>query len=645
MSELIRFVSIATLLVTSIAVAQSPPPLEAYGAMPAISLMTISPSGKRFAYRMTTSEQDAIVVVDLDANELISGMAVGEISARELRFVDDDNLIIIAGRTAKAFGFRGQFDYSAAFRFKVATKSIEQLLKRAKDLYPAQSGLGEIIGVADDGDRLLMPAFHIEDVRGGDPKYGLYSVAVGSNRARLVEKGGHSTIDWFADEEGNMLARVDYQQQNNQYRVWSLVESRTLIFEMETEILPAGPVGVLPEGDALVYASRSKGSDFLAFFRMDLDDGEITGPIIERSDSSVEIVHSDINRVVHGVQYSGFTPTYEFFDSDLNMRVTAFVEELEGTSATLVSWSDDFRHLVVQISGGWNSGAYLLFRADSEEPELIAAVRPDIAFEQVVPTVTTSYPARDGLEIPALVTTLPDLRTKGSVPLVVLPHGGPAAHDQLEFDWMAQYFASRGYVVFQPQFRGSSGFGAAFQRAGYGEWGGKMQSDIDDGVDHLVDRGLVDPERVCIVGASYGGYAALAAGAFSPNKYKCIASIAGISDLTRMLKSDLRKYGRNHWAISYWERQYGGAEFDWAELDAISPIKFVDKFQAPVLLIHGKKDTVVPSEQSKIMRNALRKAGKDVTMVELKGEDHWLSYSESRLTTLRALAAFVGKHL
>jgi dipeptidyl aminopeptidase/acylaminoacyl peptidase len=348
---------------------------------------------------------------------------------------------------------------------------------------------------------------------------------------------------------------------------------------------------------------------------------------------------------VHGVRFSGFSPTYEFFDPELDARMQKIVNGLTETSTTLVGWSAGFENLVVLVSGGWNSGLYLLFRAGSLEPEIVATVRPDIPADQVVPTQITSYTARDGLEIPALVTALPELREKGRAPLLVVPHGGPASYDRLEFDWLAQYFASRGYVVLQPQFRGSSGFGGDFMRAGFGEWGGKMQTDIDDGVDHLVAKGLVDPDRVCIAGMSYGGYAALAAGAFSPGKYKCVAAVAGVSDLERMLKSDRRKYGRNHWAISYWERQYGGDDFDWDKLAAISPVNFADRFEAPVLLVHGRKDTVVPIKQSKAMERALRKADKDVTLHELKGEDHWLSYGESRLETLTALASFIQQHL
>jgi len=607
--------------------------------------MAISPSGKRVAYRMTTSEQDAIVIVDLEAGKMIGGIEVGEIAARSLQFVDDENLIIIAGRTTKALGFRGQFDYSAAFRFDIASQKLDQLLVRAEELYPAQSGLGDIIAVTDGGKRLFMPAYHAEDETVTDPRYGVYSVNIDTNQARLINRGSFTAIDWFAGSNGELLARVDFDQRHDLYRIWSLGESRELIYEKETKIPLSGPVGVVPGGDALVFTLIPQNSSFPTYYRMDLEDGEITGPIMERSGSSVEAVQSDMNQVVHGVRYSGFAPTYEFFEPELDARIANIVNGLTETSTTLVSWSADFNDLVVRVSGGWNSGLYLLFRGDSLEPEVIATIRPNIAGDQVVPTVATSFSARDGLEIPALVTALPELRKNGNAPLLVLPHGGPAAHDRLEFDWIAQYFASRGYVVLQPQFRGSSGFGVDFKRAGYGEWGGKMNTDIDDGVDHLIASGLVDAGRVCIAGISYGGYAALAAGAFSPGKYKCVASVAGLSDLERMMKSDRRKYGRSHWAISYWERQYGGDNFDWDELEAISPVNFADQFEAPVLLIHGRKDTVVPIEQSKIMRKALLKADKEVTLRELKGEDHWLSYGESRLETLRALASFIEEHL
>ncbi len=640
-----KTIACLVLFLPAVAAGQALPPLESYGALPTVDMLILSPSGKRIAYRYSTSDRDNILVVDLEAQQAVGGIPVGEISARRLEFIDDDNLIIVAGRTMRSMEVRGQFDYSGAIHLNAPKQEARLLLERADDLYPWQSGIGRIVGTADDSGTVLMPAFHSKDPRAGDPRFGVYGVNLSNHRAKLVNRGSHNAVDWFTDGNGELLVRVDYDDEQDRYRIFSLRDERSLIYEEETSLRPTGPVGLTPARNELVYAAREQDADTLSIWRMSIEDGQMTGPIMGREDASVEWVVSDIERVVHGVQYSGFLPTYEFFDASLDARVRGIQAALAGTSVRLVSWSSDFRDLVVETSGGWNAGLYLLFKAGTPEPTLLAARRPDIADDQVVPTEIVRYTARDGLEIPALVTARPSLRETGNAPLVVIPHGGPAAYDRFEFDWMAQYFASRGFVVLQPQFRGSSGFGATFRRAGHGEWGGKMQSDVDDGVDFLVEQQLVDPQRVCIVGASYGGYAALAAGAYSPGKYKCVASIAGVADLERMLRSDRRKYGRDHWAVEYWERQYGGEEFDWDALQAISPTHAAEAFQAPVLLIHGKKDTIVPIDQSKRMRKALKRAGKDVTLIELDGEDHWLSYRDSRVETLRALAAFIEEHL
>jgi len=234
----------------------------------------------------------------------------------------------------------------------------------------------------------------------------------------------------------------------------------------------------------------------------------------------------------------------------------------------------------------------------------------------------------------------------GAHPTIVMPHGGPASYDAIGFDWMAQYFANRGYVVVQPNYRGSDGFGHAFRLAGHGEWGrGVMQHDVTDALTAAVNSGISDPERVCIVGGSYGGYAALAGGAFTPELYKCIAAIAPVSDLPRMIYDERRDSGRDSWVVAYWTDAIGDVKAERDRLEEISPANFAEAFRAPVLLIHGNDDTVVPYRQSKTMERALERAGKDVELVKLKGGDHWLSTSEMRLDTLRALDAFVSKHL
>jgi dipeptidyl aminopeptidase/acylaminoacyl peptidase len=229
----------------------------------------------------------------------------------------------------------------------------------------------------------------------------------------------------------------------------------------------------------------------------------------------------------------------------------------------------------------------------------------------------------------------------------MLPHGGPAAHDELEFDWWAQAFAHLGYAVFQPNFRGSDGYGDNFLIAGYGEWGRKMQTDVSTAIDALAREQIIDPARVCVMGGSYGGYVALAGVTVQQGIYKCAVSVAGVSDLRGMLQYARRRGGSISPAVRYWRNYYGldGDSSIGAEgLRNLSPLPLARNADAPVLLIHGKDDTVVPFEQSDNMQKALRSAGKTVELVELSKEDHWLSTQTTRIEMLKAAAAFIQKY-
>lgn len=296
------------------------------------------------------------------------------------------------------------------------------------------------------------------------------------------------------------------------------------------------------------------------------------------------------------------------------------------------------------VSGSSAAGDYYLLDRKRNVADRIAQSRPDIAPEDIGQVLTIEYKARDGLTIPAILT-MPTNRQAANLPLIVMPHGGPESYDFVGFDWLAQFFASRGYLVLQPNFRGSTGFGVSFRDAGRGEWGGKMQDDITDGVNALIKSGRADPQRICIVGASYGGYAALAGGAFTPELYKCVAAIAPVADLPRMLIDERDEYGADHWLLDYWKDLIGDPKAERSKLERISPVNYAGKFTAPVLLIHGKDDLTVPISQSERMERALKSAGKEVEFIRLKGEDHHLSKSETRLATLQALDAFVGKHI
>ena len=383
----------------------------------------------------------------------------------------------------------------------------------------------------------------------------------------------------------------------------------------------------------------------LAYFSLSLTDGSISDKaIFHRNDASVDSVVTDINQTVYGVKYSGFLPKYEFFDKTINQRIEKISASFANTSVDLVDWSSDWKKLLVFIEGQESSGEYIIVD-ENNEMSIVGAARPDIAYTAVHPITSFSFKASDGLKIPTLMTIPQSWDKQGKLPTIVLPHGGPESHDKIGFDWIAQFFAEQGYAVIQPQFRGSDGFGKKLNRAGRGEWGGKMQSDLTEALTAVVDKGIADPERACIVGASYGGYAALAAGAFSPDVFKCVVSINGISDLPLMFNSETQKFGKKHWALDYWNKVIVGKKDKETLLKTKSPINYVNDFTASVLLLHAKNDDSVDFEQSKVMNKALKKAKKKVTFVTLEKDDHYLSFEETRLKVLIEVDSFIKKSI
>jgi dipeptidyl aminopeptidase/acylaminoacyl peptidase len=301
----------------------------------------------------------------------------------------------------------------------------------------------------------------------------------------------------------------------------------------------------------------------------------------------------------------------------------------------LESHSDDLSRLVLKVFGAKDGYVYALYDWYSHHATILGRVYEEVHAPSEMRAI--NYKAADGLTIPAFLT-LPAGAPEKDLPLIVLPHGGPAAADTLDFHWWSQALAAQGYAVLQPNFRGSI-LNQNFLQAGFGEWGRKMQSDLSDGVRYLANQGTIDPKRVCIVGASYGGYAALAGITVESGVYRCAVSVAGISDLRRFRKWTIAN--QMGWSQRYWDRFMGTADQNDPSLLAISPIEHVATVTVPVLLIHGRDDTVVPYEQSDVMQSALQRAGKSVTLVTMKHEDHWLSRGETRLQMLKATVDFL----
>ncbi len=616
--------------------------IQDYASIPAKSMFAMSPSGDMVGYRTVQGDQDAYVVVDLGSNKMVAGINIAAIDPENAYFINETQLIFVASKYTSLYGYEGKHHISTAYVYDLASKKIRQLVIPGKGVYDGQTQFGNIIGISSDNEFAYMPMY----VKRGSYQ-AMYSVTKVSLTAKRTPKtislGTIDTVDFFMGDNGEVLARERYNNETNLHSVEKQVDGKWVqVFGETVPLRVRSFVGLTADKKSLVSISSYNDQD--AYFTMSLDTGEFSEPLFATEDKSVKRAIKDINRVVYGVQFDGFKPSYGFFDKKQEQLLEGLQTAMPDNTFRLSNHNKDWSKLLFYVEGKGMSGNYFIYQQSGFSA--LTSARPQIPSKMVHPVVESSYQARDGMTIPVLLTyPKSKVSTKNNLPAIMLPHGGPEAYDKYGFDYWAQYFANKGMLVIQPQFRGSDGFGWKHRIAGRGKWGQEMQTDLTDGVNYLVEKGQVDPSRVCIVGASYGGYAALAGATFSPDVYKCVIAINGVSDLELMLEDEKFDAGDNHWVVTYWEQVMGAGEISDEFLSQISPINHAKKVTAPVLIIAGREDKVVPYYQSKNMYNALRKADKDVEYTLIRNVGHHFRHAEMREKLLTEIDKFIDKHL
>jgi acetyl esterase/lipase len=613
------------------------PAAEAFGRLPLLTEVVISPSGRYLAAAQTFETRNVLAVYDMNvptAKAVI--VPLGGANIVNIFWKSDERLL-----------------YSLRFQLNMGRLGALQLvMMMAVDRDGRNPSLlmdKNLFNIFQRSiaDPLPNDPQHVLMVGWSDKAINLYRINVYSGASELVETGTSDTVRYVTDKDGEARVRMD--RDGSVYQMLTRAKSGSgwrKITKFKRDIdRGLSIVGISPSNTNIGYVIAS-GQDRLGLYEIDLTTAKIGRAVFTHPKVDVDApIFDDATGALVGVQFSRDSTEVHYFDQKLGALQRGLDEALPNSPVRLIkSASTDRTKMVVYSEGPRDPGTFYYLDRSTGEMHFFGKAYPDLQAADLGEVKAITYAARDGVQIPAYLT-LPGNSAGRNLPTVVMPHGGPATRDTLGFDWWAQFLANRGYAVLQPNYRGSDGYGIAWRRAGHGQWGKRMQDDVSDSVKYLIETGIADRSRICIMGASYGGYAALAGATLTPDLYACSISVAGVSDLDLLLSNIRKRFGKRSDIYTYWLEQIALSDYDDDAIEAVSPVENAKAVKCPILLIHGERDVVVDIEQSEDMDRALRRAGKSHKFVRLEGEDHFLSDQVTRVQMLKEIESFLAANL
>jgi dipeptidyl aminopeptidase/acylaminoacyl peptidase len=615
-------------------------PAAKFGALPKFDSLALSKDGSRFAFGIVREDGNFDVAIYEFATERSYRINIGKFKLRGLQFEENGHLLVTISTTIETDAL---FEVYRIVAVNPEGGSAQNLLLTAATERNYNTGASIVSLLLDEPDVILMSAGEV--VQFGVRTHNLYKVNVVTGKVQLVERGGEDTYTWLVDRAGKVLARADHNaaRKTAHIKVPNGQQSwRDVLVDSEAGTRPFRLLEMRPNGRILFI--RDNKDEFGNIESLNPVDGTITKFLRTDDIELTGFVRDPWTRQLTGASLGGIDPHIRWLDPALTKAQARLDATFPGQTVRIIDSGIEWKQMIVSAASPGSPATYYLYETQEERLRILGEAQPTLSGQVMGAVKSATFKSRDGVDIPVYVTTPPSHPDPKNAPMIMMPHGGPASRDYPEFDYWAQFMASKGYVIVQPQFRGSTGFGRQFKEAGRRQWGKRMQDDVSDAVAWAVSSGLADPKRVCIVGASYGGYAALAGATLTPDLYRCVVSVAGVSDLERMLVDEGRpSRGLASSSLNYW-RDHIGAD-DFAAMRAVSPRRLAQNVRAPVLLLHGQDDSVVLVRQSKDMENALKSDGKTVRYVGMKGEDHWLSRAATRIQVLEAIDTFLAEHL
>jgi dipeptidyl aminopeptidase/acylaminoacyl peptidase len=401
------------------------------------------------------------------------------------------------------------------------------------------------------------------------------------------------------------------------------------------------PIGVSKSGQNVYFSGTVGKAEFTTVFELDVQTGSYT-QIFNDLTADIRSLNWDFELDKPAIGFT-YPDKVAYIYAEGTSKTATLHKQLaaafSGQDVSITSQSDGLA--LVRVTSDVNPGEYYLFNTVTNNASFLWANRSWLDPAQMASKQPLKFSTEDGLDINGYITLPINLAENEKAPMVVMIHGGPhGERDYWSFDSEVQLFANRGYAVLQINYRGSGGYGDKFEEAGYMQWGGKMIQDIIDGTQYAVDSYPIDETRMCLYGASYGGYAALMAAVRAPETYKCTIGYIGIYDLNyAYTESDTMK-------------SMGGEAFlnkvigtDKKQLNEFSPVNHADKIKANVMLIHGERDSRVPVINAEAMLSKFESVGKKVPYLNFSNSGHGVYDEEGRFILYNAVIDFLDKNI
>lgn len=641
----VAFFSISTSATTSLST-------EDFSQLPDVSRLLLSPNGKKLAstIRINLGETQgvAVQILDLETKEKKISLFTDN-SEYFFNWISwKDNKTLMAGVFTPSE--RDSQILMQTVRFKtrdhdliLIDTEVDQIIRPVSSKFLKRYNIRPSVrnwvidSLPDDPEHILMEFPGVD--RGFMDDAVVYKFNIKTQQATLYHKAKSNVGNWLTDQQHRVRIGEHYKdgevtilEKDADSNKWRELWTYKIFSEQQVDVLGFD----LDPNELYIRAYHDKRQ---AIFKVNLNDPDLKRELVvadSKYDVKGRLVYSSATKKVIGVSSREEGGTY-FFDKELQVLQAKIDKAIPGSRNYIYSISDDLNRFLVFSTSSQDSGTYYLGQTNPVKLDSVAYSYKKLLPELMSKTQKIEYKARDGLQIEAYLTTPKGVQAK-NLPTLMFPHGGPHARDNDAFDYWAQFFVNKGYAVLQMNFRGSDGQGIELRNAGLKNWGKEMQDDIEDGARKLIADGIADPNAIGIVGGSYGGYAALMGAVKTPDFYRCAISVNGVSNVYDLVK-DRRAFWLSYNVV---DEQIGN---DNATLKSISPVNFADKIKAPVLLVHGTDDRQVEIKHSYQMRDALQKAKKDVTFLELPSEDHYLLNEKNRIDTFRAMDVFLNKCL